>query len=216
MPVTRSGVQSASSQDGFIQFRDHPDQTAQPSEHVESVSDSQYIEKRVADVCGEAEPLGFELYPSKGLSGNKQQSEKQSDIQPACGILLWANFACQGAAHKGRNPAARYFEREAAGNDNERVQVKHWRYSDVHQRRSSLTNNQGAGEGGKTHGDGRQAYPDSSARGGRGRILNAAQVAIGGNGIAPASVARALARQAVYLDFRRFVDCGCHTATLLR
>src|ERR1022692_2774629 len=62
MPVARSSVQSAPSQHGVIQFSDHADQAAEPTEHVQSVSDGQHIEERVADVRSEPKSLGFELH----------------------------------------------------------------------------------------------------------------------------------------------------------
>src|SRR4029077_19395160 len=48
MPVTRRGVQRASSQRGLVQFPDYADQTAEPSKYVESMGYGQHIEERVA------------------------------------------------------------------------------------------------------------------------------------------------------------------------
>ena len=55
MPVTRSGVQGASSQDGLVQFRDDADETAEPPENVQGMSHGQHVEEGVADVRGESE-----------------------------------------------------------------------------------------------------------------------------------------------------------------
>src|SRR5271168_5131898 len=57
MPITRSGVQSAPSQDGPMQFPDDSYQTAEPAGDVQSVCNRQHVEKRVADVGGESESL---------------------------------------------------------------------------------------------------------------------------------------------------------------
>src|SRR5260370_38043116 len=110
MPVTRSGVQGASSQNGLVQLSDPADQTAEPPEHVESVSYSQHVEERVADVGGESESLGFELHPGKSLPGHKQQAQEQSYIQPLSridcliGILMYAS-------HEVRNAPASHLDR---------------------------------------------------------------------------------------------------------
>ena len=61
--------------------------------------------------------------------------------------------------------------------------------------RAALTNNESAGKGGKGHRNARQGYPDAGTGGGRRVvILDAAQISVGGNQIAPATVAGALAR----------------------
>src|SRR5229473_1904349 len=127
MPVARSSVESASAQDELVQFSDHAHQAAEPPEHVQSMSYGQHIEKRVADVGGEAKSLGLELHPGKGLPGNKKQSQEQRYVQPPrrVGCLI------PGPAHEVGNPAARNFQCEAAGNDQKSVQVKHRWQSDV-------------------------------------------------------------------------------------
>src|SRR5271168_2726152 len=80
-------------------------------------------------------------------------------------------------------------------------------------RRGSLTNEQSAGEGGKRHRNARHRYPDTGTCGGRSvMVFDMAQIAIGGNQIAPAPASGAMARQAFEIDFRRFVSCCCHTA----
>src|SRR5580698_6065859 len=110
MPVARRSVQSAPSQDGFIQFRNYPDQTSETTEDVQRMSYCEHVEERVADVGGESEALGPELHPGEGLPGDKEQAEKESYVEPArrAGWLVFYS------AHEAGNPAARHLEREAA------------------------------------------------------------------------------------------------------
>ena len=98
--------------------------------------------------------------------------------------------------------AAGYFQREAASDDDQRVEIEDGRQSEVLPiPASSLTNDEGAGEGGESHGDGRQAYPDAGARRRWGGGLDLPQVSVGGNEIPPAAVAGALARQTIETNF---------------
>src|ERR1700728_2458997 len=133
----------------------------------------------------------MELQPSGGLAGDEEKSQTERQIEPARRSPALGGFA----AHEGGNLAARHFQRDAAGNNDQRVEIKDGRQGEVLPIRTrSLTNDQGAGEGGEGHGDRRQAYPDSGARRRwRGR-LDAPQISASGTRISPAAVARALAR----------------------
>src|ERR1700730_720483 len=120
MPIARSGVQSAPSQHGVVQFPNRTDQTTEPAEYMQRVSYRQHIKKGIAHIGGKSEPLGLQLHPGKSLSGNEQQPQEKRDVEPACralGLLMQA-------AHKGCNPATRNFECEAAGDNHQTIQVK--------------------------------------------------------------------------------------------
>src|SRR5260370_32669965 len=115
-PIPRSCVQGASSQCGLLQFRDYAHQTAEPSEHVQSMSYGQYIEERVADVGGETESLSFQLHPGESLTGDKQQAQEECDVQPLRWGYLISVLTFQ-ATHERRDAAARQLKSDTAGND---------------------------------------------------------------------------------------------------
>src|ERR1700728_5235648 len=106
----------------------------------------------------------MELQPSGGLAGDEEKSQTERQIEPARRSPALGGFA----AHEGGNLAARHFQRDAAGNNDQRVEIKDGRQGEVLPIVTrSLANDQGAGEGGKGHGDGGQADPDASAGGRR-------------------------------------------------
>src|SRR5580704_6320324 len=129
MPVVRGGIQSASLQNRPVKFSDDADQAAEPPQHMEGMRHGQHIEKRVAYIAGKSEPLGPQLHPGQSLASNKQQSKEKGDIKPPR-RTGGTTFSLR-ASHKGCDPAARYFKGNAAGDDDESIQVKHRRQREV-------------------------------------------------------------------------------------
>src|ERR1035437_9116036 len=210
MPVARGRNQRVPSQGRLTQLANDIDQSAQTAQYVQCVCGCQHIEKRTAWIRGQVESLGAQLRPCDVLTSYKKQAKKQGYVEPACRVL---SLTFQ-TAHESSDAAARDFQGNAAGEEQQGVEVEDRRQGEgLPVERRSFANNQGAGERGKHHGNGEKHYPDAS-RGWRRRVVERhTQVPIRRNQVPPTAVPRVpLIRQAVRIDLRRFMYRSCHNA----
>src|SRR5208337_4281949 len=104
----------------LTQLANDIDQPAQPPQYMQRMGGRKHIEKGTTGVRGQIEPLGAQLQPRGVLTSHKKQAEDERYVEPA-GRALSVTFQ---TAHESGDAATRNFKSNAAGDEDQRVEVE--------------------------------------------------------------------------------------------